>query len=182
MGYIITVPGGYGDVGAYITSPEEARQLVARQLDLGVDLVKFSLETGYAGVHDLPLLPPETMAAIVAAAHGRGKRVTAHVTRAWALREVVEAGADEAAHMPYDALPDDLIQEMVASGFAIAATLTVLEAYGALPARRTTWRASWPPAARSPSATTTRAFPRTASTTSSSGCRCTRSRGCARRG
>ena len=56
---------------------------------------------------------------------------------------------------------------MVASGFAITGRPSRCdEAYGALPSMADNWRASWPPAARSPSATTTPAFPRTASTTS----------------
>lgn len=129
-GYIITVPGGYGRT--YVTSPEEAQQRVLEMLDLGVDLIKFSLETGYASRHDLPLLSPAEVAAIVAAAHERGRRVTVHVTQTWALREAVEAGADEAAHMPYDALPDELIRHMVDEGFVVVPTLTVLEAFGAL--------------------------------------------------
>jgi imidazolonepropionase-like amidohydrolase len=131
VGYIITVPGGYGRT--QVTTPEEARRRVQELLDLGVDVIKFSLETGYANLHDLPLLTPEEASAIVAATHARGRRVTAHVTQARFLREVVEAGADEAAHMPYDALPDDLIQRMAATGFVVVPTLTVLEAYGALP-------------------------------------------------
>jgi imidazolonepropionase-like amidohydrolase len=133
VGFGVTVHNGYGDVGACISTPEEARQLVERQFDLGVDLAKVLLEPGIAGVTNLPLLPPETIAAVVAAAHGRGRRVTAHVTRAWALRQVFEAGVDDAAHMPYPSLPDDLIEEMVARGFVITPTLTVLEAYGTLP-------------------------------------------------
>jgi imidazolonepropionase-like amidohydrolase len=133
VGFGVTVHNGYGDVGACIATPEEARQMVERQFDLGVDLAKVLLEPGIAGVTNLPLLPPEAIAAVVAAAHGRGKRVTAHVTRAWALREVFEAGVDDAAHMPFPVLPDDLIQEMVARGFVITPTLTVLEAYGTLP-------------------------------------------------
>jgi imidazolonepropionase-like amidohydrolase len=131
VGYIITVPGGYGRT--YVSSAEEARRRVQEHLDLGVDVIKFSLETGYANLHDLPLLTPEEVAAIVAATHERGRRVTAHVTQARFLREIVEAGADEAAHMPYDALSDELVQRMVAAGFVVVPTLTVLEAYGALP-------------------------------------------------
>ena len=131
VGYIIAVPGGYGRT--YVSSADEARLRVREMLDLGADLVKFSLETGYGSLHDLPLLTADEVAAIVAATHERGRRVTVHVTRAWALREAVEAGADEAAHMPYDPIPDDLVRRMVDDGFVIVPTLTVLEAYGALP-------------------------------------------------
>jgi imidazolonepropionase-like amidohydrolase len=129
-GYIITVPGGYGRT--YVTSPDEARQKVQELLDLGVDVIKLSLETGYAGVTSLPLLSSAEVAAIVAAAHERGRRVTAHVTQARFLQPVVEAGADEAAHMPYDPLPGELIRHMVDDGFIVVPTLTVLEAFGAL--------------------------------------------------
>jgi imidazolonepropionase-like amidohydrolase len=122
--------GCYGRT--YVTSPEEARRWGQEHLDLGVDVTKFSLETGYANLHDLPLLTPEEVAAIVTETHARGRRVTAHITQARFLREIVEAGADEAAHMPYDALSDELIQSMVAAGFVVVPTLTVLEAYGAL--------------------------------------------------
>jgi imidazolonepropionase-like amidohydrolase len=131
VGYIITAPGGYGRT--YVASAEEARARVREMLDLGVDLIKFSLETGYGSLHDLPLLTADEVAAIVAATHERGRRVTVHVTRAWALREAVEAGADEAAHMPYDPIPEDLVRRMVDERFVIVPTLTVLEAYGALP-------------------------------------------------
>jgi len=130
VGHMITVPGGYGR--NYVTSPDEARRRVLEQVNLGVDVVKFSLETGYAGVTNLPLLSPQEVTAIAAAAHERGRRVTAHVTQARFLQEIVEAGADEAAHMPYDALPDELIRHMVDDGFVVVPTLTVLEAFGAL--------------------------------------------------
>jgi imidazolonepropionase-like amidohydrolase len=130
VGYIITVPGGYGRT--YVNSAEEARLRVREMLDLGVDLVKFSLETGYGSLHDLPLPTRDEVAAIVEAAHERGRRVTVHVTCAWALREAVDAGADEAAHMPYDPIPDELVRLMVDRGFVIVPTLTVLEAFGAL--------------------------------------------------
>jgi imidazolonepropionase-like amidohydrolase len=132
-GYGVTVPDGYGDVGVGVATPEEARRLVERQLDLGVDFAKVFLEPGIAGVTNMPLLPREMIEAVVAAAHARGRRVSAHVTRAWALREVFEAGVDDAAHMPYVALADDLIEEMVARGFVVTPTLTVFEAYGTLP-------------------------------------------------
>ncbi len=132
VGYGITVHDGYGDVGACIATPEEARQLAERQFGLGVELAKVLLEPGYAGVSGLPLLPREAIDAVVAASHARGHRVTAHITRAWALREVFEAGVDDAAHIAYVSIPDDLIREMVARGFVITPTLTVFEAYGAL--------------------------------------------------
>jgi imidazolonepropionase-like amidohydrolase len=130
IGYMITVPGGYGRT--YISSPDEARRRVEELLNLGADVIKLSLETGYAGVSNLPLLSPEMVAAIVATAHEGGKPVAGHVTQARFLEQIFEAGVDAAAHMPYDRIPDELISRMVASGFIIVPTLTVLEYYGAL--------------------------------------------------
>ncbi len=130
IGYLITVPGGYGRT--CVSSPEEARRRVDELLDQGADQIKYSLETGYAGVQGLPLLTAEEIAAIVDAAHARGRRVTTHITQAGFLSRVVESGADEAAHLPYDHIPDELIGRMVDRGFIIVPTLTVLEFYGAL--------------------------------------------------
>jgi len=133
-GYLIAVPGGYCSeyLSTPVSTPDEARRMVQEELALGVDLVKMSLETGYAGVSNLPLLSPEMVAAIVATAHEGGKPVAGHVTQARFLEQIFEAGVDAAAHMPYDRIPDELISRMVASGFIIVPTLTVLEYYGAL--------------------------------------------------
>jgi imidazolonepropionase-like amidohydrolase len=129
-GAMITVPGGYGN--AFVSSPEEARQMVFRFVDSGAELIKASEEDGYAGRHDLPKLSMEELAAIVAAAHERGVPVSAHVTAVKYLQMVLDAGVDDAAHMVCDWLPADLIQRMVATDIYVVPTLTVLEAYGCL--------------------------------------------------
>ena len=99
-GQMMTVSGGYGSL--YVTSPGDAAQKVNDQLDQGADLIKLSLEDGYAGRSGLPKLSPQELAAIVSAAHERGRLVSAHVTQAGYLKMVVEAGVDDAAHMVYD--------------------------------------------------------------------------------
>jgi imidazolonepropionase-like amidohydrolase len=129
-GYMITVPGGYGRT--YITTPDEARNRVRELLSQGADVIKLSLETGYAGVSNMPLLTRAEIDAVVAEAHAQGKWVTCHITQAGYLQELVEAGVNDAGHMPYDYIPDELIQHMVADGFIIVPTLTVLEAFGVL--------------------------------------------------
>ena len=129
-GAMITVPGGYGD--AFVSSPEEARQVAVRFLDSGAELIKISEEDGYAGRRDLPKLSKEELAAIVAAAHERGVPVSAHVTAVKYLQMVLDADVDEAAHMVCDRLPADLIQRMVAADMYVVPILTVLEAYGCL--------------------------------------------------
>jgi imidazolonepropionase-like amidohydrolase len=131
-GYMITVPDGYGSLD--VTSPEDARRKVNWELDQGVDLVKVALETGYGAWRNLPIPSDEELRAVVAAAHERGRFVSAHVTQAQYLAQVVAAGVDDAAHAPGDPVPDSVIRRMVADGVHLVPTLTVLEAYGALAA------------------------------------------------
>lgn len=78
-GYMTTVPGGYGDL--FVSSADEARKKVTEELDANVDLLKISLEDGYAGRSGLPKLTDEEIAAIVAVAHQRGTRVSGHITQ-----------------------------------------------------------------------------------------------------
>lgn len=78
-GFMITVPGGYGNL--FISSPEEARQAVLEEVDEGVDAIKVALEDGYAGTHGLPKLTAEELKAIVTTAHEHGVPVSAHITQ-----------------------------------------------------------------------------------------------------
>jgi imidazolonepropionase-like amidohydrolase len=129
-GWMITAPGGYGRMG--VSSPEEARQFVIDEIDIGADLIKVAVEDGIAGRTDLPVLPTETLAAIVSAAHERGRRVSAHVTDARFLQTVVSAGVDDAAHAVWDAASDALYRDMVSRRIVMVPTLTVFDAYNSL--------------------------------------------------
>ena len=71
----------------------------ARRWHPGADLLKVAVEDGIAGRNDLPVLSAEALAAVVAAAHERGKVVSAHLTDARFLQAVVDAGVDDAAHV-----------------------------------------------------------------------------------
>lgn len=129
-GWMITAPGGYGRLA--VASAEEARQRVAEELDAGADLIKVAVEDGIAGRTDLPVLSGETLAAAVAAAHERGKRVSAHITDARFLQTVVAAGIDDAAHATWDPVSDALFREMISRRIAMVPTLTVFDAYNSL--------------------------------------------------
>lgn len=129
-GVMITVPGGYGF--AFVSSLEEARQVVNSYIDQGTEVIKLSMEDGYAGRQNLPKLTPEELAALIVAAHERHVKVSAHVTQAQYLQIIADAGVDDAAHIVYDTIPDDLIKQMVAQDMYIVPTLTVFEAYGVL--------------------------------------------------
>ncbi len=128
-GYMTTVPGGYGDL--FVSSPEDARQKMTEELDAGVDLLKISLEDGYAGRSGLPKLTGEEIAAIVAVAHERGTRVSGHLTQGAYLEQMVNAGVDDVAHIPYDFIGPEVLKSMVARDIYFTPTFTVFRNYGA---------------------------------------------------
>jgi imidazolonepropionase-like amidohydrolase len=129
-GYMMTVPGGYGALE--VTSVEDARQQVTIELDAGVDLIKVTMESGYAGVTNLPLLSTDELSVIVAAAHARGSLVTAHITDARYLPQLLEAGVDDLAHIPVGDLTRAQLQQLIEQDIYVVTTLTVFDAYGGL--------------------------------------------------
>jgi imidazolonepropionase-like amidohydrolase len=128
-GYMISVPGGYGQLD--VTSAEDAEKQVNMELEAGVDLIKLAVEDGYGQANNLPLLSADELAAVVATAHRSGVWVSAHVTDAKYLQQVVDAGVDDAAHIPWDVIAPELVQQMVSQGTYAVTTLTVMDAYGA---------------------------------------------------
>jgi imidazolonepropionase-like amidohydrolase len=136
-GKYFAAPGGYGGMQPIpVSSVEEAGIQVKALLEAGMDMVKTSLEDGLdPSTFGLPQLSGELLAAICNEAHRQGAKVSAHVTQAHNLKKLVDAGIDDAAHMIYDELQDDLIREMIDKRIACVPTLTVLklfsEKYGA---------------------------------------------------
>ncbi len=128
-GYMMTVPDGYGEL--FVASPEEARRKVFEQLDAGVDMIKLSMEDGYAGQSGLPKLTDEELDAIISASHERGALVSGHITQVEYLEILVEAGVDDIAHITYDVVSDETWREMVAKGIYMTPTFTVFKNYGA---------------------------------------------------
>ena len=129
-GYMLSVPGGYGQLE--VTSSDDARQQVKAELDAGADLIKLALESGYAGVTNLPNLSPEELAAIVATAHERGTLVTAHITDARYVPQLIKAGVDDLAHIPTGYISQEQLKELIEQDIYVVTTLTVFDAYGAL--------------------------------------------------
>ncbi len=128
-GVMMTVPGGYGEL--YVSSTDEARQKVNEELDSGVDMIKVSLEDGYAGRSGLPKLTPELLAAIISAAHARNAQVSGHITQSSYIMQLVEAGVDDIAHLAYDPIPADTLKAMVQNGTSLTPTFTVFRKYNA---------------------------------------------------
>ncbi len=61
---------------------------------------------------------------IVKVAHGRGKKVTAHVQEAYLVEKALDAGIDDICHSQVDEpVPDHLIERMVEQGMSIVPTL-----------------------------------------------------------
>ena len=129
-GYMLSVPGGYGQLD--LTSADDARKQVNMELDAGVDVIKLAMESGYAGVTNLPNFSAEELSAIVTTAHERGRLVTAHITEVKFLEPLLEAGVDDLAHIPNDFVLESMIKQLVKQDVYVVPTLTVFEAYGGL--------------------------------------------------
>jgi imidazolonepropionase-like amidohydrolase len=149
-GPIITVPGGhpipiYGlsDEVLAVEGPEDAREKVDALIDGGAGVIKIAV----SGRTDVawPELSNDEIGAIVETARARGVRVAAHIDRAAALRRAVESGLSDAAHMPRDRMPDDLLALMVARGVALVPTIDVYEALAEERGAGAEWRRTTQP-------------------------------------
>ena len=130
-GPLLTAPGGYpsrswGSAGfaAFVDDPDQATRLVCG-LAKQVDVVKVALEPR-AG----PVPGADVVAAIVAAAHDCGRKVTAHALTAATVETALDAGVDELAHTPTERLPDELVTRMAATGTTVVSTLHTFVAGG----------------------------------------------------
>ena len=136
-GKFFSAPGGYGGMKPIcVSSEKEAREKVNEILDKGIDMIKTVLEDGLdPSTFGLPMLSEELLTAICDEAHKRNVKVSAHVTQSHNLKKLVDAGINDAAHMVYDDLSDELMMQMIEKAIYIIPTLTVLrmitDKYGA---------------------------------------------------
>lgn len=128
-GQLLTAPGGYPSTswGPPPTSREvrgvgDAAEAVGEQLAAGARWIKVALETS-AG---RPVLAPDVLAAVVAAAHQASTPVTAHVGGSPAMLDrALETGVDELAHLPrYDVTPAAMAA-VAAQGMALVPTVAL---------------------------------------------------------
>jgi imidazolonepropionase-like amidohydrolase len=126
-GTLVTAPGGHGtEYGLRIptiTGPDEAQAFVDARIAEGSDYIKI--------IYTVPLPTPtvskETMAAVIQAAHRRGKLAIVHVNSLQGARDAIEAGADGLAHLFTDQPPGPDFGRFVAAHHAfVEPTLTVL--------------------------------------------------------
>lgn len=137
----MSVTGGYGPSGYApdVTYPmgvqivdgvENARKAVREQIGHGADWIKVYADRAYFVAKDgtlssIPTFTLEEMKAVVDEAHRLRHKVAAHAMARPGIENALLAGVDSIEHGI--AIPDDLIDMMVAKGTWLCPTLTVTE-------------------------------------------------------
>jgi imidazolonepropionase-like amidohydrolase len=137
----LSVTGGYGPSGyspevtfpmgvQIVDGPEEGRKAVREQIAHGADWIKVYADRSYFVQKDgtlssIPTFTPEEMKAIVDEAHRLRHKVAAHAMARPGIQNALDAGVDTIEHGV--AIPDDLVDRMVAKGVFLCPTLTVTE-------------------------------------------------------
>ncbi|MDD2800388.1 MAG: amidohydrolase family protein [Methylococcales bacterium] len=146
---------GADNIAVAVNTEEEARATVRQLVKDGAVVIKVALEPGnesgapWSGGHGhhehasaeskhshhkpahaakalWPLLPLNVVKAIVSEAHSLNRKVTAHLAEEKGARLALEAGVDEWAHMPCDAIPESLLKKAVAQKVKVISTLDTL--------------------------------------------------------
>jgi imidazolonepropionase-like amidohydrolase len=149
-GVLATAPGGhpsqimfadpslkerYGDaVGAFdtVSSANEAQSFVAKRVAEGIDYLKIVIDSGKASGMNLPVLEPDTVAALVRAGHAAGLKTIAHAVTVDDATTALDAGIDALGHVWADASPEDstskgLAAKVAAKKVFVISTLTYFE-------------------------------------------------------
>jgi imidazolonepropionase-like amidohydrolase len=131
-GSLATVPHGhgteYGLPAPPITRPEDAQAWVDDRLAEGSDYIKIVDETGATFNMKIPTLSPPTIAALIRAAHRRGKLAVVHISSQVSALRAIESGADGLVHLFADSPPDaDFIRSAAKHKAFVIPTLTVLQ-------------------------------------------------------
>ena len=104
-GILVTAPGGHGtEYGINIptiSSPDQAQAFVDERLAEGSDYIKIVYDDAleYGAAKPTPTLDKKTLAAVIAAAHQRGKLAVVHIGSLQQAEDVINAGADGLAHL-----------------------------------------------------------------------------------
>jgi imidazolonepropionase-like amidohydrolase len=130
-GTLVTAPKGhgteYGLAIPTITSPDSAQAFVDARIAEGSDWIKIVYDDGSTYGVSIPTVSKETMRAVVAAAHRRGKLAVVHIGSLAGARDAIEVGADGIVHLFVDREPDPAFGKFVAAHHAfVIPTLTVL--------------------------------------------------------
>jgi imidazolonepropionase-like amidohydrolase len=127
-GQMLTVAGGYpmnagwapAGTGRVVSGPDDAAHAVEEQANSGACVIKVALNEAVG-----PTLSATELGAVVRAAHGRGLKVTGHVTGLNQLIKALDAGVDELAHMlmSNETIPEPEIARM-ADSMVVVPTLS----------------------------------------------------------
>lgn len=130
-GTLVTAPRGHGTQFGIpiptITSPDSAQAFVDARIAEGSEWIKIVHEDGHTFGQTIPTLSRETMRAVIAAAHRRGKLAVVHISDAAGAKAAMEEGADGLVHLFIDRAPDADFARITAGrrGFVVP-TLVVL--------------------------------------------------------
>ncbi|HEV7676320.1 MAG TPA: CIA30 family protein, partial [Candidatus Angelobacter sp.] len=137
-GTLVTAPHGHGTEYGMpiptIASPDEAQAFVDARIAEGSDYIKIIYDDGKTYGLTIPTIGKQTMAAVIAAAHKRGKLAVVHIGSLQGARDAIEAGADGLAHLFVDVAPDPGFAELVSKHHAfVVPTLSVLASISGAP-------------------------------------------------
>lgn len=138
-GTLVTAPKGHGTEYGIpiptISSPDEAQAFVDARIAEGSDYIKIIYDDGKTYGMNIPTISKETMAAVVAAAHKRGKMAVAHIGSLQGAKDAIEAGVDGLAHLFVDLPPDHEFLSLAAQHHVfVVPTLSVLASVSGVPA------------------------------------------------
>jgi imidazolonepropionase-like amidohydrolase len=145
-GTLATAPGGhpsqlmsaladaasFGDaVGPFdtVAGADQAKEFVEARLAEGIDYLKVVVDDGTVHGARLPALAPDTVAALVQAAHTAGVQVIAHAITSAEVEIALDAGVDGLAHVWADAgaATPELAARIAARGVFVVSTLVYFE-------------------------------------------------------
>ncbi len=129
---LVTAPHGHGTEYGMpiptITAPAEAQAFVDARIAEGSDWIKIVYDDGKTYGLNIPTIDKETMRAVVAAAHKRGKLAVVHIGTLAGARDAIDCGADGIVHLFVDRDPDPELGKFLAQHHAFAIpTLVVLQ-------------------------------------------------------
>jgi imidazolonepropionase-like amidohydrolase len=134
-GTLATAPKGhgtqYGVTIETLTAPQQAEKFVDARIAEGSDYIKIIYDDGSSVGMNFGKISRETMAAVIAAAHAKGKLAVVHVTDQASAREAIEAGADGLVHVFIDEPADPALLKLAKEKkIFVIPTLAVMENYG----------------------------------------------------
>jgi imidazolonepropionase-like amidohydrolase len=114
------VPRATREVG----TPDGARAAVDALVADRPDILKIALDAGADG--DVPVMAPETIAAVTAAGHAAGIRTIAHIGSSAEAIAAVRGGVDALAHAPWrEEISDAAVAAIAAARVPVVATVSV---------------------------------------------------------